>query len=254
MVDGTHLKPEANRILVVEDDIAACETLGALLRKEGWTVDVAGDGIQMKALLQDNRPSIVLMDVHLPGDDGFELTRYLRDNYDVGIIMLTAKSDLVDRVVGLEIGADDYMTKPYEPRELLARIKSLSRRLEVNAANDAQNGINGVETISVNQFRFANCLLDGERRKLVGPRGELLDLTTSELSLLNAFVRNPYSALSRVDLMQLVYRREWNPTDRSIDVLAAKVRRKLENLTGDTSLVRSVRGIGYEFAAAVEPL
>ncbi len=254
MVDLAQQNNGSNRILVVEDDVVARDTLSALLCKEGWTVDIAGDGVEMKRLLEQNVPAIVLMDVHLPGDDGFELTRYLRDTYELGIIMLTAKSDLVDRVVGLEIGADDYVTKPYQPRELLARIKSLSRRLEVNAANDAQSAINSTPTVSVSQFRFSNCVLDGERRKLVGPNEELLDLTTSELSLLSAFVQNPYSALSRIDLMQLVYHREWNPTDRSIDVLAAKVRRKLESLTGDASLIRSVRGIGYEFAANVEAL
>lgn len=168
--------------------------------------------------------------------------------------MLTAKSDLVDRVVGLEIGADDYVTKPYQPRELLARVKSLLRRLEVNAANDAKQSANGTPTVPASQYRFSGCILDGERRKLVGPNGERLELTTSELSLLSAFVQNPHAALSRADLMQLVYHREWNSTDRSIDVLAAKVRRKLENVTGDATLVRSVRGVGYELAATVEQI
>ncbi|MBT4740667.1 MAG: response regulator transcription factor [Rhodospirillaceae bacterium] len=245
---------ESSRILVVEDDVLARETLQALLTKEGWHVDTAGDGIEMRALLEENIPSIVLMDVHLPGEDGFELTRFLRDHHELGIIMLTAKSDLIDRVVGLEIGADDYVTKPYQPRELLARIKSLFRRLEVNAETEAITSANGTSSVPATQYRFSGCVLDGERRKLVGPNGELLNLTTSELSLLGALVQNPHAALSRVDLMQLVYHREWNSTDRSIDVLAAKVRRKLEGITGDASLVRSVRGVGYELAASVEEI
>lgn len=252
MCSNTPTAKEPSRILVVEDDVLARETLDTLLTKEGWHVDSAGDGKEMRALLENSIPSIVLMDVHLPGEDGFELTRYLRDHHELGIIMLTAKSDLIDRVVGLEIGADDYVTKPYQPRELLARIKSLFRRLEVNAANDAKTSVDGTSTVPVSQFRFSGCILDGERRKLVGPKGEFLDLTTSELSLLSAFVQNPHAALSRADLMQLVYNREWNATDRSIDVLAAKVRRKLEDLTGDATLIRSVRGIGYELAATVE--
>ncbi len=243
---------ESSRILVVEDDVVARETLDALLSKEGWQIDTAGDGTEMRSALNKNIPSIVLMDVHLPGEDGFELTRYLRDHYELGIIMLTAKSDLIDRVVGLEIGADDYITKPYQPRELLARIKSLFRRIAVNAANDAIASATDAPTVPVSQFRFSGCVLDGERRKLVGPNGDLLDLTTSELSLLGAFVQNPHAALSRADLMQLVYHREWNSTDRSIGVLAAKVRRKLEGVTGDASLIRSVRGVGYELAATVE--
>jgi DNA-binding response OmpR family regulator len=245
----------SDRILVVEDDKYAREALDAFLTGEGFVVDTAEDGEEMRARLVNAVPAVVLMDLRLPGEDGLELTRFLRDNYDLGVIILTTKNELVDRVLGLEIGADDYVTKPYEPTELLARIRSLLRRLEINAATD-QNPAHsqGTHSVPSTRFSFSNCILDGERRKLVGPQGELVDLTTSELLLLSTFVQNPYSALSRSDLMQAIYQREWNPTDRSIDVLVTKVRRKLELLTGNASLIRSVRSVGYELAAAVELL
>ncbi|MEQ8735282.1 MAG: response regulator transcription factor [Rhodospirillaceae bacterium] len=240
-------------ILIVEDDRLAREALQSFLTDEGFNVQTAGNGDEMRSCLNSAIPSVVLMDLRLPGEDGFELTRYLRDSFDLGIIILTTKTELVDRVVGLEIGADDYVTKPYQPRELLARIRSLLRRLETNAAIESSATHSTKFTdVPVGIFQFAGCALDGERRKLNGPNGELVDLTTGEIKLLSVLVQNPYVAMSRADLMQAIYHREWNPLDRSIDVLVTKVRRKLEKLTGDVSLIRSVRGIGYELAVAVE--
>ncbi|MEQ8510074.1 MAG: response regulator transcription factor [Rhodospirillaceae bacterium] len=240
-------------ILIVEDDQLAREALQSFLTDEGFNVQTAGNGDEMRSCLKSSIPSVVLMDLRLPGEDGFELTRYLRDSFDLGIIILTTKTELVDRVVGLEIGADDYITKPYQPRELLARIRSLLRRLETNAAMEsAATSTKKSTDIPVDLFKFAGCTLDGERRKLNGPNGELVDLTSGEIKLLSILVQNPYVAISRANLMQDVYDREWNPLDRSIDVLVTKLRRKLEKLTGNASLIRSVRGVGYELAAAAE--
>lgn len=242
----------STRVLVVEDDALSRQTLEALLTREGLVVDSAGDGIEMRARLENHTPTLVLMDLGLPGEDGLELTRYLRERHDPGIIMLTAKSELTDRITGLEVGADDYITKPYEPLELLARVKSLLRRMELNAESDAQPASSDRDQgIPTSTFRFAGCVLDGPSRKLIGTSGKTLDLTTSELRLLSMFVQNAYTPISRSDLMQAVYDREWNPTDRSIDVLVTKIRKKLEGLVEDVSFVRSVRNVGYEFAVTV---
>lgn len=240
------------RVLVVEDDDLSRQTLEALLAKEGLVVDSAADGVEMRARLEDHTPTLVLMDLGLPGEDGLELTRYLRERHDPGIIMLTAKSELTDRITGLEVGADDYITKPYEPLELLARVKSLLRRMELNAESDSDPDSSSRDSgVSTDSYHFAGCVLDGENRKLVGACGTQLDLTTSELRLLSTFVQSPYTPISRGDLMQMVYGREWNPSDRSIDVLVAKLRRKLQGLVEDVSFVRSVRNVGYEFAVTV---
>lgn len=240
------------RVLIVEDDALSRQTLEALLVKDGLVVDSAADGIEMRERLANNTPTIVLMDLGLPGEDGLALTRYLRERHDPGIIMLTAKSDLNDRITGLEVGADDYITKPYEPLELLARVKSLLRRMELNAESDAAQEHHALDaTIPTSVFKFAGCVLDGPSRKLIGACGTSLDLTTSELRLLSTFVQKPYIPMTRSDLMTAVYDREWNPTDRSIDVLVAKLRRKLQGLVQDVSFVRSVRNVGYEFAVTV---
>lgn len=242
----------STRVLVVEDDDLSRQTLETLLTKEGLVVDSAADGIEMRACLERETPTLVLMDLGLPGEDGLELTRYLRERHDPGIIMLTAKSDLTDRITGLEVGADDYITKPYEPLELLARVRSLLRRMELNAESDATPQTRAIEhDVPTHSYRFAGCVLDGENRTLVGACGTSLDLTTSELRLLSTFVQSPYMPISREDLMQVIYGREWNPTDRSIDVLVAKLRRKLQGLVDDVSFVRSVRNVGYEFAVTV---
>lgn len=240
------------RVLVVEDDDLSRQTLEALLAKEGLLVDSAADGVEMRACLERETPTLVLMDLGLPGEDGLALTRYLRERHDPGIIMLTAKSELTDRITGLEVGADDYITKPYEPLELLARVKSLLRRMELNAESDATPESSPVESgVPTHSYRFAGCVLDGKNRTLIGTCGTSLELTTSELRLLSTFVQRPYVPISREDLMQLVYGREWNPTDRSIDVLVTKLRRKLQGLVDDVSFVRSVRNVGYEFAVTV---
>lgn len=242
----------STRVLVVEDDDLSRQTLEALLTKEGMVVDAAADGVEMRAVLENHTPTLVLMDLGLPGEDGLELTRYLRQSHDPGIIMLTAKTELTDRITGLEVGADDYITKPYEPLELLARVKSLLRRMELNAESDASSdSANSESTVPTQSYRFSNCVLDGANRRLTGGCGTNLELTTSELRLLSTFVQSPYTPISRSDLMQRVYGREWNPTDRSIDVLVAKLRRKLQRLVDDASFVRSVRNVGYEFAVPV---
>lgn len=247
----TQVQGEA-RILVVEDDEFIRSALESYLQREGFTVDVTDNGDGMRQCLDRAIPSVVIMDLRLPGEDGIELTRYLRENYNLGIIILTTKSELIDRVVGLEVGADDYLTKPYEPRELLARIRSLLRRLDGGQLQSGtSDGAGKPGTQNTQKYRLGDCVLNYERRCLVGPDGTSLDLTTSELRLLQAFVENPYSTLSRADLMQTVYRREWNPLDRSIDVLVTKIRRKLDGMTDSPVVIRSVRGIGYELAADV---
>ena len=252
MPESTPHDSEDARILVVEDDPFIREALQTYLEREGFAVDVTANGDGMRICLAGAVPTVVIMDLRLPGEDGIELTRYLRENYDLGIIILTTKSELIDRVVGLEVGADDYLTKPYEPRELLARIRSLLRRLEANkSGRETAPAQNQPCAQSASIYRFGDCVLNGARRCLIGPDGTSLDLTASELRLLNIFVENPFAILSRSDLMQTVYQRDWNPLDRSIDVLVTRIRRKLGGMTDNPAVIRSVRGVGYELATDV---
>lgn len=229
-------------ILVVEDDELAREGLQALLAGEGFTVDTAQDGEEMRKRLEQRVPRIVLMDVRLPEEDGFELTRYLRAHFQLGVIILTTKTELIDRVVGLEIGADDYVTKPYEPRELMARIRSLMRRM---GATEGPLGADGAGASS-KKIRLAGGIFDATSRKLIGDKGDNADLTSSEIKALRALAENAQNPMSRAALMKTVFNRDWDPTDRSIDVLITKLRRKMADVLGEKTSIRAIRGVGYE--------
>ncbi len=236
-------------VLVVEDDDLTRDGLRALLAGEGFTVDVACDGDEMRTRMEERVPRVVLMDVRLPGEDGFELTRYLRAHYEVGVIILTTKTELIDRVVGLEIGADDYVTKPYEPRELMARIRSLMRRMGASEGplGAAEKSADGVSA-SNRRIELPGGVFDATSRKLIGAEGESADLTSSEIKALRALADNRQSPISRASLMKTIFNRDWDPTDRSVDVLVAKLRKKISDVMGDKTAIRSVRGVGYELS------
>jgi DNA-binding response OmpR family regulator len=239
-------------ILVVEDDDLARDAIRTLLAGEGFVVDTAADGAEMRARLSVRIPQIVLMDVKLPGEDGFALTRFLRSKYSLGIIILTTKTELIDRVVGLEIGADDYVTKPYQPRELMARIRSLARRLAEPSAKIRRSAGNGGTQAAPREVCIAGGTFDTSQRKLISASGDTVDLTSSEVKALRAFIENTKTPISRESLMKTVFNRDWSPTDRSIDVLVAKLRRKLDDALGAQTAIKAVRGVGYEFCLDVE--
>lgn len=226
-------------ILVVEDDATSRATLMAYFEKEGYRVTGTENGEQMRAAFDEGAVDLVMLDIRLPGEDGLSLLRDLRRLSDVGVIMVSGKSDDVDRIVALELGADDYVTKPFNPRELLARAKNLLKRtagVQVNGARPAQ------------RRRFAGWTLDLERRRLQAPDGEDVRLTRGEFELLAVLTAHPGRVFSRDSLLDQISSREWAPSDRTVDVLIGRLRRKMEADPRDPSLILTVHGVGYVFA------
>jgi two-component system phosphate regulon response regulator OmpR len=191
----------------------------------------------------------VLLDLRLPGEDGLTLARWLREHYDLGIIMVTASGDVIDRVVGLELGADDYIAKPFDPRELLARVKSVLRRLQARSPSEPASAAvpaNGARR------RFGRCELDVEARRLFEIGGAEITITAMEFELLRVFLANPNRVLSRDQLLMHTRNREWEPFDRSIDIRIGRLRRKVEpDPSGEPRCIRTVRNAGYMYVPEV---
>jgi DNA-binding response OmpR family regulator len=244
--------PAATRLLVVDDDASVRAMLTEYRGSHGFGVSEAATGDQMRAELERELPDVVLLDVRLPGEDGLTLARYLREHYDVGIIMVTASGDVVDRVVGLEVGADDYVAKPFDPRELLARIKSVLRRIQAKPENSAPAPLSPAAApeapaIPVRQA-IGRCQVDLQSRRLFDEAGEELPLTAMEFDLLKVFLTNPNRVLTRDQLLLNTRNREWEPFDRSIDIRIGRLRRKIEPDPGsEPRYIRTVRNAGYMF-------
>lgn len=239
---------EARTILVVDDE----EPVRALLRDcfelEGYKVEEAADARAAIARIENGPVQLVTLDLNLGGDDGLELARQIRARCNVPIVMITGKGDTIDRVVGLELGADDYIAKPFHVREVLARVRAVLRRYEVAGAP---------ETVATPQDQgevwvFDGWALDVSRRELRSIAGEERELTTAEFNMLLMFVRRPSRVLSRDNIMDLLKGNEWSPLDRSIDSLVARLRRKVEELPDAPRLIKTVRGVGYVFAGEVK--
>lgn len=236
---------ESPHILVVDDDRQIRTMLARYLSDNGLRVAVADGGRQMAELIGKYRFDVVVLDVMMPGDDGFTLCQRLRATSTVPIILLTARGEDTDRVIGLELGADDYVAKPFNPRELLARIRAALRRAAMSAAPPPE--------LLADRFRFAGWTLDTSRRTLVSPAGSLVELTTGEFDLLVALVQHPQQVLSRDQLLDYVHGRSSLNIDRSIDVQVSRLRRKIEADPQAPELVKTVRNGGYFFSAAVDP-
>jgi DNA-binding response OmpR family regulator len=236
MSAGVHL-------LVVDDDIGVLDLLRRYFTGQGFEVSVAPDGAGMRSALARTNVDLVLLDLGLPGEDGFELTRQLRKSWDGALIIITGRGESVDRVVGLELGADDYVTKPFDLRELLARVRSVLRR----SAPTPAVGQSAAEPV----FRFAGFSLDPLARTLCTDGGDAIGLTTGEYELLRVFVAHPNRVLSRDDLMDRIHGRDAGPFDRSIDVQISRLRRKIEADPANPELIKSVRGAGYLLSARV---
>ncbi|HEY8009099.1 MAG TPA: response regulator [Methylocella sp.] len=238
-------------VLVVDDEPRIRTLLRRYLADEGFKMSEAGDGVTMRAVLEREAIGLVLLDLMMPGEDGLSLARYIRQRSDIPIIMLTGKGDLIDRVAGLETGADDYITKPFELREVLARIRTVMRRAgpRIGAAATPSEPAAGESTSEV--LVFEGWRFDLLRRELRRMTGELVPLTAGEFELLCVFARRPNRVLNREQLIDLVKGREWAAYDRGIDTQVMRLRKKIESDPGNPCLIKTVRGAGYVFAAAV---
>jgi len=235
---------ETEHLLVVDDDRAIRDLLGGFLTKHGYRVSTAKDGREMHKVLADGRIDLIVLDLLLPGDDGLTLCRQLRASTAIPIIMLTAMGEETDRIVGLEMGADDYLPKPFNPRELLARIKAVLRRSPDIAARQ--------RSTEPGTRRFAGWEVDIARRRLKSPAGAVVDLSPGEFDLLVAFVDHPQRVLNRDQLLDLTRGRAAGPFDRSVDVQVGRLRKKIERDPKEPELIHTVRGGGYIFTANVE--
>lgn len=241
---------EEQHILVVEDDEMVADLVKTYLGSEGYRVTVVEEGGEMRKVMEKDPAELVIMVIRLPGEDGFALTQFLHEIYNVGVIIVSARTDHVDRVVGLEIGADDYVTKPFNERELLSRVRSVLRRTQAEGLPSSDDRGTAAENGVV---LFGDWRLDCGARHLSGASGDAVALTSSEFSLSHCLVRNPQRIMTRDRLMDLVYQRNYEPYDRSIDVLVTRLRRKIEDSPKSPSLIKTVRGAGYLFAAEVRP-
>jgi DNA-binding response OmpR family regulator len=245
------------RLLVVDDDPSVRSMLREYLEGHGYAIAEAGSGAQMREQIEQDLPDAVLLDIRLPGEDGLVLARYLREHYEVGIIMVTASGDVVDRVVGLELGADDYIAKPFDLRELLARLKSVLRRLQAkplpeakgqSAAAQPQHQAHQQQPPQPKRQRFGRCEVDMEARRMFEVGGGEVTITAMEYDLMKAFLANPNRVLSRDQLLLHTRNREWEPFDRSIDIRIGRLRRKVEpDPAGEPRCIRTVRNAGYMF-------
>ncbi|HEX6000406.1 MAG TPA: response regulator [Hyphomicrobiaceae bacterium] len=236
--------PSAPHILIVDDHREIRELVSRALTREGFRVSVAADGRAMRQVLADNRIGLILLDLMLPGEDGLSLCRTLRAQANVPIIMLTAKGDELDRVIGLEMGADDYLPKPFGSRELIARIRAVLRRSPGNTAAPGQ-------AQQPRHYCFDRWRLDTGRRELVRDDGTVVPLSTGEYDLLIVLVERPQRVLNRDQLLDLSRGRAATTLDRSIDTQVSRLRRKLEDDPANPSIIKTVWGGGYMFTPAV---
>jgi two-component system OmpR family response regulator len=231
-------------ILVVDDQREVCDLVQEYLSGEGYRVSIAQDGTGMRLVMAQSPVDLVTLDLMLPGEDGLTLARWLRENFRVGIIMLTERGEVVDRIIGLEMGANYYLPKPFHLRELLATVKAVLRRTWIQTTEN--------QTPSRSKARFAGWNVDLSNRELVSPSGEEVRLTTGEFDLLAAFVNNPSQMLTRDRLLDLARNRKAGPSDRTIDVQVGRLRSKLEEDLKKPTMIRTERGRGYIFTPEVE--
>ena len=236
---------------MVDDDPEIRSLVQEYLQGEGFRVTTAQDGAQMRSVLEKDPANLVILDVRLPGESGLDLALHLRQTSEVPIIMLSEKDDVVDRVAGLEIGADDYVPKPFHLRELLARIRSLIRRTETKS-EPGKPGQREKEAHGDGSLRFSGWTLSIPRRELFSPDGDPVELSAGEFNLLVAFAERPNRILNLDQLLDIVYNREANLFDRSIDVQIGRLRRKIETDPKRPALIKTVRGAGYMFNSKVE--
>jgi two-component system phosphate regulon response regulator OmpR len=226
-------------IAVCDDEPGVREALAEYLTVHGFKVSEADGAAKLRRLVaKEESPDLVLLDVRMPGEDGLSLARWLREHAKLGVIMITGSNDTVDRITGLEVGADDYIAKPFDLREVLARVRSVMRRVTAMPTKPTEP----------DQFRFGRFILDVAANRLTTELGEAISLTTMEYDLLKAFVTHPNRVLSRDQLLDLAHGRGPEPFDRSIDIRVTRLRRKIETDPDKPQFIKTVRGAGYFFA------
>lgn len=226
---------EAKHIIVVDDDPEILDAVGEYLTLRRFRVSLAGDGNEMQQIMRRDPADLILLDVGLPGVDGIELARQVKSQFTCGIIIVTGHGDPADRVLGLEMGADDYVIKPFNFRELLARINSVLRRVKANGSNQQRS----------NLVKFGKWQFDTLNRSLLGDDGTIPDLSAGELDILTVLAENANTAVSRHTLLGESSHRDWNPLDRSIDVRITRLRKKLEPNPARPEYIRTARNVGY---------
>jgi DNA-binding response OmpR family regulator len=234
-------------VLIVDDEVEVRALLREYFELEGYRVSEAGDGAEMRAHLAKHPVTLITLDVNLPGQDGFALAREIRAERNVPIVMISGKQDPIDRVIGLELGADDYITKPFNLREVLARVRAVLRRYQ---HDERPAPIAGQP--KEHRYVFDGFSLSLQRRELTNANGVVIELTTAEFNLLELFVTRPARVMTRDNIMDALKGHEWSPLDRSIDTLVARLRKKVEADTEHPRLIKTVRGVGYVFSAEVQ--
>ncbi len=231
-------------ILIVDDDREIRSLLADYLQTNGYHALAADGGVAMRKMLETSHVDLIVLDLNMPGEDGLTLCRNLRAQSTLPIIMLTARSEPLDRILGLEMGADDYLPKPFEPRELLARIRSVLRRSQALPASP--------EHASVQSLRFSGWTLDLTARHLINPQGMVIMLSGAEFKLLHIFLEHPNRVLNRDQLLNLTQGRDADPFDRSIDIQISRLRQKLGEDARAPQIIKTVRNGGYVLATTVE--
>ncbi len=236
---------DLQHILVVDDDRGIRDLLGKFLRQHGFQTSLAKNGQEMKSILTHHVIDLIILDIMMPGDDGLTLCRYMRAYSNIPIIMLTAISEDVDRILGLEMGADDYLSKPFNPRELLARIKAILRRSQ--RKSELLNAHSELQEV----YEFAGWRMDAGERRLVSSDEMEITLSSGEFDLMLALLQRPQQVLSRDRLLDLTKNRAAGPFDRSIDIQISRLRHKIEKNHKKPQLIKTVRGGGYVLAVKV---
>lgn len=229
---------QSARLLVVDDEPEILDILSEYFQSKGYGVKTAESAAQARQLIEQHTPELMIVDIQMPGEDGLSLTRWVREQYpEVRVVMLTTASEVIDRVVGLEMGADDYIAKPFDLREVLARVKVLLRRMETVATVASSPG----------RIHFGSNELDVNRRKLFDANNREISLTAMEFDLLKAFAEHPNRVFNRDQLMELAHHKGWEAFDRSIDLRIMRLRRKIEVQPDKPEIIKTVRGVGYMY-------
>jgi len=244
-VTNSQLNDQPTQVIIVDDDYGIRSLLSEFLERNGLHAFQAEDGDAMWNILNTHQVDLVVLDLNLPGEDGLSLCRRLRTDSNLPVIMLTAKTNPLDRVVGLESGADDYVCKPFEPLELLSRIRSVMRRVHPSNANESHSE-------EPSKIHFSGWTLDLVARHLISEQGVVVSLSGAEFRLLRIFLDHPNRILNRDQLMDMIHGRETTPFDRSIDLQVSRLRQRIEGDTKTPSIIKTVRNEGYVLASTVK--
>jgi len=237
-------------VLIVDDEPELRSLLAEYFGRHGFTVRTAADAAAARAAVAERAPALAILDINMPGENGLSLARWLRESHPrVGLVMLTTAGESVDRIVGLELGADDYLPKPFEVRELLARVRAVLRRAEVLAVLPAGRAPFAALPDS-RRVAFGACQLDLDERRLLSPDGSDIEISAAEFDLLALFARHPNRPLNRDQIMEQAHNRGWDVFDRSIDLRIMRLRRKIERNPDKPELIKTVRNVGYVFVPA----